>query len=97
MIPSIYIEKLQTSLYEMHVCFGTTTLTDSSTHNSISEALKFIGEDAPREMFHYADIHYGGVSIGTQSLDALAFRSEELAHDLVRLCSIVSQHECAAK
>lgn len=44
-------------------------LTDSSIHHSIAEALKFLGEDAPREMCQYANVYYGGVSIGTKSLD----------------------------
>lgn len=97
MIPTVHIQKLQASLYELHVCEGSTALTDSSIHHSIAEALKFLGEDAPREMCQYANVYYGDVSIGTKSLDDLASHSEALAHQLVCLCAEVSQQEVASQ
>jgi hypothetical protein len=88
MILQLDIEKLERGLYEArceHHAPATTV------HDSISAVLKYYGEDIPDNFCRFVEVRYGGVSLGTTAVTALAKEPEVLAGQLTSLLAAVYQ------
>jgi hypothetical protein len=82
MIPKLEIVRLEPGTYQASVQVSGQDITEPTLHGSIAEALRSVGEGAPREMFGFVEVSYQEGSIGTRSLERLAADSAALATEL---------------
>lgn len=93
MVPKLNIDRVQPGLYRVFVDGNGATMTEPEMVGTISEGLKFAGNDVPRDWALYVETHYNGVCLGARSQQQLADHPEPVAQELVSLEAEVSAAE----
>lgn len=93
MVPKLNIDRVQPGLYRVFVEGNGATMTEPEMVGTISEGLKFAGNDVPRDWALYVEVRYNGVCLGTRPLQQLAATPEAVAQELVELVAQVTEAE----
>lgn len=80
----IHIVYLDLGLYEVY--FGDQPV--SPAHGSISEAIRYCGNEIPPSYSQFANLSYSGVSLGTRYIPHFVKDAELLAAELVELVEL---------
>lgn len=81
-VVTLEIDQISPNHYSVHC----EDYADSPTfHSSISDALRHYGNSIPHDFSRFAEVRYGGVSLGTQAVARLAKEPEVMARELVEL------------
>lgn len=85
-VVTLEIDKASPNHYAVHC----EVLPDSPTfHATIADAIRHYGISIPRDFSQFAEVRYGGVSLGTQAVSRLAEEPAVMARELVELDAAV--------
>lgn len=82
---NIEIIHLNAGIYEVHC----EDQPEPTTHGSISDAIRYYGNEIPSGYSQFANLNYSGVSLGTRYIPHFARNAELLATELVELVNDV--------
>lgn len=93
MVPTLHIDKVDSSLYLARLLDGEVEMGEPSAHGTIAEALVHAGEAVPKNLAAFVEVWYVDVSIGMHTLARLKTDADGLAHQLVALAAAVRDAE----
>lgn len=83
MVITFQIVKVTIGLYRAVATSSGVELAEPAHYHSLEEAIQSEASALPEEFAHFADVTYGGVTSGTQSVESLKSQSAEVANRLV--------------
>lgn len=87
MILTLEIEKVVAGIYRAHALSAGVEVTKPMEYSTIAEAIRGESQAVPEGFAHFMEVRYAGFSSGTDVIQNLPARAEEIADRLVALAA----------
>lgn len=95
MILTLEIEKVVPGVYRAHALSADVEVTEPMEYSTIAEAIRGEAQSVPKGFAHFMEVRYAGFSSGTDVIQNLPARAEEIADRLVALAA--EEHRLAGQ